>query len=105
MAASSHTTAAGHNALPTHLESDWLYQKNFASFDVPVPGWPPGDSSGGNQGLPGESSNGSTGEEIDEALAEELLLPARRLRGIHSRASPRASKACEGCRKCVLHTE
>lgn len=99
MATSSSKTA--NTRLPTHLESDWLYQKNFASFDVPVPGWPPGDPATGNSELPGETSNGSTGEEveIDEELAAELRLPARRLRGIHSRASPRASKACEGCRK------
>lgn len=97
----STSTVNNNNGLRTHLESDWLYEKNFASFDVPVPsGWPPGESSGGDQELPGDvNTSGSTGEEIDEALAEELKLPARRLRGLHSRASPRASKACEGCRK------
>lgn len=72
-----------------------------ASPDVPVPLQWPGPLADANAQSPQVKASAekelATGE--GDAVDDELLLPARRLRGLHSRASPRASKACEGCRR------
>lgn len=84
---------------PSSSTSKWFLEQSVNTFDVPVPGWPTEESSALRERNSTSNGDGDGDGEIDEALAEELRLPARRLRGLHSRASPRASKACEGCRK------